>query len=172
LNPFSKIKEEKIMNNQHKYKLFRDNEQYTLRKEIVEGFTHYYIAYTDDQGETHDEHVTRKEFAAFLRFGKDERGLRGWSERYIERLELSDAEINARALQRTPCMEKGLLDAEQREMQWQAIDDLPEIQRRRLLMYYADGMTLEEIGEVENRAFQVIARSIASAKKNLKLFLA
>ena len=151
--------------------MFHDNEQYTLRREIDGGgFTHYYIGYTDEQG-FQESRVTRNVFAAYMRFGKDERNLRRWDERHKERLDLSEAEINARALRQPHSIEKILIDAEQRDALRQAIANLPEIQRRRFLMYHEDGMTLEEIAAIENRAFQVIARSITSGVKKLKTFL-
>ena len=156
------------MNNQHKYKLFRDNEQYTLRKEIVGGFTHYYIAYTDDLGKTHDEHVTRNIFAAYLRFGKDERNMRRWSERYIEKSNLTEATLHKRALRLPKGMEDLTIDAEQREMLWQAIGKLPEIQRQRLLMYYFDGLTYEEIAELEACKKQSIHESVQLAIQQIR----
>jgi len=113
--------------------------------------------------------VTRNDFAAFLRFGKDERGLRGWDERYKERLKLSDAEINARALLRhTPGMEEELLDAEQKEMLWKAIEELPEIQRRRLLMYYFEGLTFEKIAVLEGRHWTSISESVRTAEEKIQ----
>jgi len=149
--------------------MFHDNDQYTLRREIDGGgFTHYYISFTDEQGENHDTKVLRTVFAAYLRFGKDERNLRRWDERHKERLDLSEQELHARALRQPHSMEKLLIDAEEKEMLRQAITKLPEIQRRRLLMHYEDGMTFEEIAIVEKCRKQSVHESVRLAEKQIR----
>lgn len=45
---------------------------------------------------------------------------------------------------------------------------LTETQFRRLWMYYVDGMTIDEIGEVEGVSHQNISKSIGSALKKIK----
>ena len=54
---------------------------------------------------------------------------------------------------------------------YRAIARLPDKQRRRLTLYYFGEFTYEQIAEMEGCAFQVIARSIKAAEKNLKKFL-
>ena len=48
-----------------------------------------------------------------------------------------------------------------------AIDKLPEKQRRRLILKYTHGLTLEQIANIENTTLQSIGESIQSAIKNL-----
>ena len=151
--------------------MFHNNNQYTLRKEIVGGFTHYYISFTDDQGETHDTQVTRTVFAAYLRFEKDERNLRRWDERYREQFDLTETTLHRRALHSSGSVEDMVIAAEQDELLRQAIAELPEVQRRRFLMYYEEGMTYEEIAEREGCIFQAVAKSVKSAKSKIKILL-
>ena len=47
-------------------------------------------------------------------------------------------------------------------------DKLTEIQFRRLWMYEVDGLTLDEIGEIEGVDHQRISKSILAAKKKIK----
>ncbi|MCL2842243.1 MAG: sigma-70 family RNA polymerase sigma factor [Oscillospiraceae bacterium] len=154
--------------------MFRDNKQYTLHWKNVGGFIHYYIAFTDEQGETHDTHVTRNVFAAYMRFEKDERNLRRWDERHREHRVLSGAEINARALRQPHSIEKLIIDAEQREALEQAIAELPEIQRRRLLMHHEGGLSFVAIAEREGCSGRAVQYSVNLAegkiRKNLKKF--
>ena len=49
-----------------------------------------------------------------------------------------------------------------------AIDNLPEKQRRRLLLYYKYELTLEKIAEIEQCSFGAIKVSIHKALRNLK----
>jgi len=47
-------------------------------------------------------------------------------------------------------------------------DKLTEIQFRRLWMYEVDGMTIDEIGEIEGVDHQRVSKSIIAAKKKIK----
>ena len=49
-----------------------------------------------------------------------------------------------------------------------AIAQLPEKQRRRLVLYYFDGCTYEQIAEMEGCKYQTVQDSIYTALKNLK----
>ena len=149
--------------------MFHDNSQYTLRREIDGGgFTHYYISYTDEQGEIHDTLVPRTVFAAYLRFEKDERNLRRWDERHRERSDLTEATLHKRALRLPRSMEVLLLEAERDELLRQAIASLPETQRRRLLMYHEEALTFEEIAKLEGRHWTSISESVRAAEEKVR----
>ena len=145
--------------------MFYDNDHYNLRQEEVAGLMHYYIAHTDVQDVSHETEVTKAIYDEFLQLGKSERNLRRWDERHKERLDLTEAEIYDRALRLPQSVEEQLLEAEQNELLRQAITELPEVQRRRLLMYYKDGMTFEEIAEQEKRHWTSIAESVRAAEE-------
>ena len=51
-----------------------------------------------------------------------------------------------------------------------AISELPEIQKRRLILYYFQGLTYEQIAGMEGCTFQAVAKSVAAAEKRLKKF--
>ena len=68
--------------------------------------------------------------------------------------------------------ERDAKERRRRELGLQAFDALTEVQRRRCVMYYVDGLTVREIANIEGVAFQVIDRSILSAAKKIKIFLA
>ena len=50
------------------------------------------------------------------------------------------------------------------------IDKLPEIQRRRLLAYFYEGFTYQEIGKLEGVHHTAVMRSVELALKNLKKY--
>ncbi|MFD1402086.1 RNA polymerase sigma factor [Robinsoniella peoriensis] len=52
-----------------------------------------------------------------------------------------------------------------------AISKLPEVQRRRLLLYYFAELTYEQIAEMEGCSVHSIFVAIERAKENLKKFL-
>ena len=51
-----------------------------------------------------------------------------------------------------------------------AIAQLPEIQRRRLLLYYFGGYTYEQIALMEGCKHPAIMKSVESAEKNIKKY--
>lgn len=69
-------------------------------------------------------------------------------------------------------MERRQLRAERRkaatEMVIKLKDKLTDIQFRRLWMYHVDGMTIDEIGEVEGISHQNVSKSIIAAEKKIK----
>ena len=48
---------------------------------------------------------------------------------------------------------------------------LPEVQKRRLQMYFFDGLTYEEIAVREGCSYQAVQKSIAAALKKIRKFL-
>jgi len=60
------------------------------------------------------------------------------------------------------------LEKEVKKLFWQAIGELPDIQRKRLLLYYDYGFSLKKIARMENCSMRSIQYSIANAKKNLE----
>jgi len=54
------------------------------------------------------------------------------------------------------------------EMLYRAIDELPEKQRRRIIMYYFYGLTYEQIAEVEGCTKMAVKFSISKALCKIK----
>lgn len=52
-----------------------------------------------------------------------------------------------------------------------AIVNLPEVQRRRVVQYYFEGLTYQQIAREEHCSFQAVAKSISAAEKRMKKFL-
>ena len=150
--------------------MFHDNNQYALRKEIVGGFTHYYITFTNAHGESHDTQVPRNVFATYLRFEKDERNLRRWDERHREQSDLTETTLHRRALHLPRNVEDMVVDAEHGELLRRAIAELPEVQKRRFLMYHDDGLTFEEIATLESCTKRAIKFSVDIAEEKVRKF--
>jgi RNA polymerase sigma factor (sigma-70 family) len=66
-------------------------------------------------------------------------------------------------------------EAERHEIQTElsraALDRLTDKQRRRYLLYHADGKTEEQIAELEGATHQAVSKSLLSADKKIKKFL-
>ena len=52
----------------------------------------------------------------------------------------------------------------------EALDTLPEIQRRRVTAYYIEGLTYQQISDYEGVALNAVVKSVNSAIENLKKY--
>ena len=64
------------------------------------------------------------------------RNLLQWDERHREFSEVWDETLNRRGLKLPKSIEEQMIEAERAELLCKAVDGLPEIQRRRFLLYY------------------------------------
>ena len=125
---------------------------YWLRKVVSEEGMSYHISFRDGQGKIQELCVSYDFFMAFRRLELDERKLENWDYRHKE---FSD-------------IEERILEEERTEFLHRAINTLPEIQRRRFLLYYECDYKCYEIGAMEHRSAAAVAKSIASARKKVK----
>ena len=137
------------------------------------------IVYPSVTGETF--RVTREDFPseeAFLAFKawsdedfhKEDNGDVVEDKRRISIDDISESAMSVPSVE--VVMEQRQLRQENRrattEMVLKIKDKLTETQFRRLWMYFVDGMTIDEIGEIEGISHQNISKSIGSAMKKIK----
>jgi RNA polymerase sigma-70 factor (ECF subfamily) len=151
--------------------MFDNTNPYTLRTEIVEGIMHYYISFSDGQAVPHETEVSRPVYLEFLRFVKLERNLRRSDERHIEQSDLTDETLYNRAEHPPKSVEETVFDSERDERLRQAVADLPEIQRRRFVLYHEFGLTYEQIAEMEGCTHVAVVHSLNKAKSAIKKIL-
>jgi len=150
--------------------MFDNTNHYALRTEIVEGITRYYVSFTDGQAVPRETEVSRPVYLEFLRFIRIERNLRRWDERHIEQSDMTDETLYNRALYPQKSIEDTAFDSLQHEQLRLAIQSLPEIQRRRFVLYHEFGLTYEQIAEMEGRHFTSIQESVMRAEEEIKSF--
>ena len=109
---------------------------YTLREESTESGIRYFISFKDGQGEHHELEVSEQLFFEFRQMERRNRNLLQWDERHREFSEVWDETLNRRALKLPKSIEEQMIEAERAELLCKAVDGLPEIQRRRFLLYY------------------------------------
>ena len=151
--------------------MFDNTNPYTLRTEIVEGITHYYVSFTDGQAIPRETEVSRPVYLEFCRFVKAERNLRRFDERHIEQSELTDETLYLRTLLPPKSVEKTAFDSLRDEHLRQAIAELPKIQRRRFVLYHEFGLTYDQIAEMEGRHRTSICESVLAAEAKIKEML-
>lgn len=87
---------------------------------------------------------------------------------YIEHSELTEATLNDRAFHKPETVEDAVSRNMEYELLHRAIAKLPEIQRRRLLLYFFGELTYEQIAELEGCTKRAVKFSIDIALEKLK----
>ena len=123
---------------------------YTLREESTESGIRYFISFKDGQGEHHELEVSEQLFFEFRQMERRNRNLLQWDERHREFSEVWDETLNRRALKLPKSIEEQMIEAERAELLCKAVDRLPEIQRRRFLLYYEYEFNFYQIGIVSS----------------------
>ena len=135
---------------------------------ICEKDGHYYIAFSDGQKMQHELEISRELYESFDEFElRDISYLHKW-DKYEEHSELWEETLNARAFLPQESVEDIIFNKLLKEKLYHTIDRLSEIQKRRLILYYFDGLTYEEIARKEGCTKMPVKRSIDAALEHLK----
>ena len=148
--------------------MFTNKNPYTLRTEVVEGIMHYFVSFKDGQAILRETEVSRPVYLEFERFKKQERNLRRSDERHLEQFELSDGAINSRELHTQKSVEEVFFDYQRDEWLRKAIAELPEIQRRRFVLYHEFGLTYKQIAEIDGCSTVSAFRSVSRAEEKIR----
>lgn len=130
----------------------------------------YFISFSDGQGAYYREQVDEKLYTVFNQYELEDISHLNVVSRHYEHSDLTEGTLN----QRAAVAPESLEDQVYRKLLYQklhkAILTLPEIQRRRLLLYYFDGYTFEQIAEMEGCTKRAVKFSVDIALNELKEF--
>ena len=141
---------------------------YTLREEAAENGTRYFISFKDGQGGYHELEVSEQFFIEFRQMERRNRNLLQSDERHKEFFELSDEALNKRARITPKGVDELIIEQERSELLRHTIAILPEIQRRRFLLYYEYDFNYYEIAEMEHCTAQAVRRSVVLAREKIR----
>lgn len=110
-------------------------------------------------------------FDAFNEFELDDLSFFNEVDRHYEKSEVTEATLNRRAALPQESVEETVSQRMEVDKLHQAIAQLPEKQRRRLVLYYFGEFTYEQIAAMEGCTISPIKRSVEKAIENLKNFL-
>lgn len=130
----------------------------------------HYLSFWDGQGILRELQITKELFEVLNRFELDDLSVLNEWDRHIEHFEQTEQSLNRRAFSKEESVEETVLRSIEYERLHRAITQLPETQRRRLILYYFEGLTYEQIARMEGCTIMPVKRSIDSAIKKLKLF--
>lgn len=139
---------------------------YTLS---IENNTHY-ISFTDGQGIFHRQEISNELYAAFNGFELDDISLMNEANRHLTEADAGEEPLGHRIADSSEPVEDHVYRRIMYQELHKAIAQLPEIQRRRVLMYYFGGYTYEQIAQMEGCKYPAIIKSVAAAEKNIKKY--
>jgi RNA polymerase sigma-70 factor (ECF subfamily) len=142
---------------------------YTLRTELIEGIIRYYVSFRDGQAIQRETEISRPIYLEFLRNVKIERNQRRSDERHIEQSALTERTLQRRALNTPKSAEDAALENIRNELLERVIDELPETQWRRFVLYHDFGLTYEQISTIEGCSSVSVFRSVSRAEEKIKI---
>ncbi len=152
---------------QPKRRKAKDN-PYTIYKICIDEQMRYYLAFVDSNGIKQDIEISQELFTAFDKFELEDISFLHEIERHYERLEITEKELYKRTSFSKQSTEEIALENIDMDKLRQAIKLLPDIQRRRLTLYYFGGYTYKQIAAMDNCTIMAIKQSVDIAVKKLK----
>ena len=135
---------------------------------ICEKDGQYYVSFKDRQGVLHRLEISKVLYDTFDPFELSDLVYLNVVDRHIEQSEVWEVTLNVRAVQKPEGIEEVVLKKIQIEALHTAMKTLPEMQRRRMQLYYFEGMTYEQIAKKEGCTKMPVKRSIEAAVERLK----
>jgi len=149
----------------------KDNPYEIITVGINTANPHYYLSFMDGGRVKRCVEIDKALFDAFDRFELDDISFMHKAEKHYEKSEQTEASLNRRAMWPQPSVEETVSQQMEAEALHRAIAQLPEKQRRRLVLYYFGEFTYQQIAEMEGCSHQAISKSVAAAEKILKKLL-
>lgn len=131
----------------------------------------HFLSFQDGQGVLRELQITKELFELLNRFELDDLSILNEWDRHYEHSELTEGSLYDRAVTLPESVEETVFRNLRYEALHRAIKQLPEVQRRRLILYYFMGLTYSQIAEKEGCKYQTVQESIYAALKKLKKLL-
>lgn len=130
----------------------------------------YYLEFTDGQHKCYSLEISWEVFALFDRFELEDKRHLNEVDRHYEHADLTETEIERRSSHPAESLEDTVVRQILNEELHKAIAQLPDTQRRRLVLYYFQQLTYEQIAEMEGCRYQSVQESILSAIEKLRKY--
>lgn len=130
-----------------------------------------YISFKDGQGVLQEFEISKELYDVFDDFELADLSHLNVVDRHLEQSEVRENTLNVKAFYQPETVEDIVLHNIQVQCLHKAIKHLPEIQRHRLLLYFFEGMTYEEIAKVDGCSKVAVKYVLDKAIQNLKKIL-
>ena len=124
---------------------------------------HFFAQFVDSAGEMRCVEVSRSIYAALDRFELDDLSFLNEVDNHYEHSDLTESSLHQRAVRHQESVENTVMKHIQSENLHKAIATLPELQRRRLVLYFFGDYTYEQIGEMEGCTKVAVKHSVDKA---------
>ena len=131
----------------------------------------YNISFHDNQNQLMHVEVAEEVYKIMDKFELDDISELNEFDRHIEHLELSENELFRRVSNKQVPLGECVITQTMVEVVKKTMKQLPEIQRRRVALYYFEEMTFEEIAILEGCTKMAVKCSVDIALKKLKEIL-
>lgn len=131
----------------------------------------HFLSFQDGQGVWQEIQITNELFEVLNRFELDDLSILNEWDRHYEHSELTEGSLYDRAATLPESVEETVFRNLRYEALYKAMEQLPETQRRRLVLHYFMGLTYAQIADKEGCTFKAVGKSIAAAEKRLKKIL-
>ena len=128
----------------------------------------YGLAFRDGQNELCFADISEEIYELFDTFEREDLSYLNEVQRHYEFSDIWDENLPKRAIKKQESLEETVFKDITAEELHRAIQKLPELQKRRVVMYYFGDMTYEEIARMENCTQQAVTKSVHAAIKKLK----
>ena len=151
-----------------KRRKYRDN-PYTLN--YIEEKNIYMVSFKDIKGHLQKVEISEEVYKAFDKFELDDIKELNEYDRHIEHSEIFENNLEIRAKDKPMSLEDEIIRKSTFDELKKAINKLPDIQRRRIVKYYFEDKTQQQIAEEEMVDIRAIQYSLNIALKKLKEIL-
>lgn len=128
----------------------------------------YYIAFTDGQGIFHRLEISMELYSAFNNFELEDISRINEASRHLTEVDAGEEPLCYRIADPSEPLEDHVYRRIMYQELHEAIAQLPEIQRRRVLLYYFGGYTYEQIAQMEGCTKRAVKFSVDAAVRKLK----
>lgn len=135
----------------------KDN-PYTL--EVCEERNIYKVYFKDGKGVNQCVEINEDIFRELDKFELEDIAELNEYDRHIEHSEVYEHTLNKRAINKQKAVDEEVEMNVLTELMKEAIDELPDVQKRRLKMYYFDNMSFEQIARVEKCTKRAVKFSV------------
>ena len=131
----------------------------------------YFVRFKDGQNHLHCEEISRELYEQLDVYELEDLSEMNENDRHIEQSEVSENSLHRRAAEPMEPTHEAAEKTMYSEYVHKAVEMLPPIQRRRVKLHYFVGLTLEQIGSMENCTKQAVNATLRTAEKNLEIIL-
>lgn len=135
---------------------------YSLGAETNE--SHFYVTFVATTGEKVCTEISKEIFDLLNQFELEDLSYLNEVDRHYVYSDQPELELHMNSLSFSPLQEEMF----EYDDLYAAINKLPEKQRKRMKLYYFEGLSMEEIARLEKTSFQAVSKSIISALTTLK----